>query len=324
MKKTKTIKKHSMQFIYRDVEGKMHLGDGLFGFFLTIPALAVLAISIAAPIVKGIYMSFYKYKLPQVSGKKPAVWNNFENYKALFQHSSLSGGVQDYFLTTLKFVFWTVAVQFIIGLALALLLNTKIKGRGLFRGLFLIPWTIPSVVVAALWGRLMLNSNNGILNWILYHLGIMGTPTFDWTNSPKYAVAAVVIAAVWRQLPYMMVMLLAGLQSVDKSQLEAARIDGANYFQTLRAVTLPTIRPVIFSSIWIAIMSNFQMYTIIKLMTGGGPSEATYTLSIAAYQKAFQNYDFGQGAAIGVLWLAFLTIVTVIFNKLSAKSAENV
>lgn len=312
-----------MQFFYRDIEGKLHLGDGLFGFFLTIPALAVLAVSIAAPILKGVYMSFYKYGLPQVSGKKEAVWNSFENYKSLFRHSALSGGVQDYFLTTLKFVFWTVAVQFVLGLILALLLNTKIKGRGLFRGLFLIPWTIPSVVVASLWGRLLLNSSNGIINWILYHLGLIPTLTFDWTNSPKYAVAAVVMAAVWRQLPYMTVMLLAGLQSVDSSQLEAARIDGANYLQTLRAVTLPTIRPVVLSSVWIAIMNNFQMYTIIKLMTGGGPSEATYTMSIAAYQKAFQDYNFGQGAAIGVLWLLFLTVVTVIFNKISAKSAEN-
>ena len=117
--------------------------------------------------------------------------------------------------------------------------------------------------------------------------------------------------------------LLAGLQSVDKSQLEAARIDGATFMQTLRHVTLPTIRPVVLSSVWIAIMNNFQMYTIINLMTGGGPSEATYTLSIAAYEKAFTDYNFGQGAAIGVMWLVFLTIVTVIINKISAKSAEN-
>ena len=158
---------------------------------------------------------------------------------------------------------------------------------------------------------------------ILNKLGCIPTTAFDWLNSPNLALPAVVIAAVWRQLPYMMVMLLAGLQSVDKSQLEAARIDGATFMQTLRHVTLPTIRPVVLSSVWIAIMNNFQMYTIINLMTGGGPSEATYTLSIAAYEKAFTDYNFGQGAAIGVMWLVFLTIVTVIINKISAKSAEN-
>ena len=309
-------------FFRRDVEGKYHMSDGFFGFLLTVPAILVLLTVIAAPILKGIYMSFMKYGLKEVSGKAAPVWNNFKNYTDLFRSGGINGNVVDYFLTTLQFVFWAVLVQFVIGLALALLLNTKLKGRGVFRGLFLVPWTIPSVVVALLW-RLMLNNSYGIINWILNKLGFIPTAAFDWLNSPNLALPAVVIAAVWRQLPYMMVMLLAGLQSVDKSQLEAARIDGATFMQTLRHVTLPTIRPVVLSSVWIAIMNNFQMYTIINLMTGGGPSEATYTLSIAAYEKAFTDYNFGQGAAIGVMWLVFLTVVTVIINKISAKSAEN-
>lgn len=321
-KMPKKQNKFAAAFFRRDVEGKYHMSDGFFGFLLTVPAIAVLLTVIAAPILKGVYMSFMNYGIKEVSGKAAPVWNNFKNYTDLFHSGGINGNVVEYFLTTLNFVFWTVAVQFVIGLALALLLNTKVKGRGVFRGLFLVPWTIPSVVVALLW-RLMLNNSYGIINWMMNRVGIIETTSFDWLNSPNFALPAVVIAAVWRQLPYMMVMLLAGLQSVDRSQIEAARIDGATFMQTLRHVTLPTIRPVIFSSIWIAIMNNFQMYTIIQLMTGGGPNEATYTLSIAAYKKAFTDYNFGQGAAIGVMWLIFLTVVTVIINKLSAKSAEN-
>lgn len=319
---TTRANKFTAAFFRRDVDGKIHMSDGFFGFLLTIPAVAVLLTVIAAPILKGVYMSFMKYGLKELSGKAAPVWNNFKNYTDLFHSSGINGTVVDYFLTALNFVFWTVLVQFVIGLALALLLNTKVKGRGVFRGLFLIPWTIPSVVVALLW-RLMLNEGYGIINWIMNRVGIIGTTSFDWLNNPNFALPAVVMTAVWRQLPYMMVMLLAGLQSVDRSQLEAARIDGANFMQTLWHVTLPTIRPVIFSSVWIAIMNNFQMYTIIQLMTGGGPSEATYTLSIAAYKKAFTDYNFGQGAAIGVMWLIFLTVITVFINKLSAKSAED-
>lgn len=229
-------------FFRRDVEGKYHMSDGFFGFLLTVPAILVLLTVIAAPILKGVYMSFMNYGLAQVSGKKPAVWNNFKNYTDLFRSGGINGSVVDYFLTTLNFVFWTVLVQFILGLALALLLNTKLRGRGVFRGLFLVPWTIPSVVVALLW-RLMLNGSFGIFNWILNKIGLIPTATFDWLNNPQLALPAVVIAAVWRQLPYMMVMLLAGLQSVDKSQLEAARIDGATFMQTLRHVTLRAMSP---------------------------------------------------------------------------------
>ncbi len=322
LKKPKKKNKLIAAFFRRDVEGRLHLNDAFFGFLLTVPAIAVLVLVIAAPILKGIYMSFMTYGIKEVGGRAEPVWNHFKNYTDLFARGGISGNITDYFFTTLSFVFWAVAVQFVIGLALALLLNTKLRGRGIFRGLFLIPWTIPSVVVALIW-RLMLNNSYGIINWMMNKAGLIETTSFDWLNSPKFALAAVVIAAVWRQLPYMMVMLLAGLQSVDKSQLEAARIDGANYFQTLIHVVIPTIKPVIFSSVWIAIMNNFQMYTIINLMTGGGPSEATYTLSIAAYEKAFTDYNFGQGAAIGVLWLIFLTVVTVFINHRSAKSAEN-
>ena len=131
--------------------------------------------------------------------------------------------------------------------------------------------------------------------------------------------ALIVIAAVWRQLPYMMVMILAGLQSVDKSLEEAGVVDGANYFQTLFHIIIPSIRPVLVTSIWIALMANFQMYTIIANVTNGGPVGATTTLSIAAYNAAFQSYDFGYGAAIGVMWLVMLFIITMFTNKLTDK-----
>lgn len=305
--------------IFRKTQsGHLYLTDEAFGFLLTVPTLLILLIVIVAPIVKGVYMSFMTYGIKELSGKSPAVWNNFQNYKNLFSRGGISGNVIDYFFTTVQFVFWTVLIQFVIGLIMALLLNSKLCGRGIFRGLFMIPWTIPSVAVALIW-RLMLNGSYGIINWMMYHAGFIENSSFDWLNSESLAIVAVVIAAVWRQLPYMMIMLLAGLQSVDYSLVEAAKIDGANYMQTLIKVILPSIRPVIISSLWIAVMNNFQMYTIINLMTGGGPSEATYTLSIAAYEKAFTEYNFGQGAAIGVMWLVFLSILTFLFNRAGDK-----
>ena len=118
-------------------------------------------------------------------------------------------------------------------------------------------------------------------------------------------------------------MILAGLQSVDKSLLEAGTIDGANYWQSLLHITIPSIRPVLITSIWIALMANFQMYTIIANITNGGPVGATTTLSIAAYNAAFQSYNFGYGAAIGVVWLIVLFIITMFSNKLTDKYSED-
>lgn len=290
--------------------------DSTFGFLLTVPALVVLCIVIALPILKGIYVSFCDYKLANL--KSIPDWNNFKNYIGLFK----SGEIFTYFSNTIIFVFFAVIIQFILGLIIALLLNSKMHGRSIFRGFFLIPWTIPSVVVAILW-RWMLHQQFGVINYLLNKAGITNSVNISWILSPSLAMISIIMAAVWRQLPYMMVMILAGLQSVDISLIEAAKIDGASSFQILNKVTLPLIRPVIVTSIWIAIMSNFQMYTIIQNMTGGGPVNATTTLSIAAYRAAFQSYNFGKGAAIGVLWLLLLFGITLSSNKMNEKFAKD-
>lgn len=289
--------------------------DSVFAVLLIAPALAVLGITVLLPILKGIYVSFCTYKLQNLNDP---VWNNFQNYAKLFQ----KGEIWIYFKNTFVYVFLTVAIQYVLGFGVALLLNSRIRGRNILRGAFLIPWTLPSVVVAIVW-RWMLQQQFGVINYLLYRAGMTSTVNISWTTESNLAMAAVVIAAVWRQFPYMMVMLLAALQSVDKSLIEAARVDGASYTKTLRNIVMPSIRPVTISAVWIATMSNFQMYTIIANMTGGGPVAATTTLSLAAYKAAFQSYNFGEGAAIGVLWLVILAVITLISNKLSGKYAAD-
>lgn len=289
--------------------------DSAFALILITPALLVLGITVLFPILKGIYVSFCEYKLANLNDP---VWNHFQNYTKLFRN----GEIYTYFKNTVVYVFLAVAIQFVLGLGVALLLNSKIRGRNILRGAFLIPWTLPSVVVAILW-RWMLQQQFGVINYLLYKAGMSSTINISWTTDANLAMVAIVAAAVWRQFPYMMVMLLAALQSVDRSLIEAATVDGASYWKSLIHIVLPSIRPVTISAVWIATMSNFQMYTIITNMTGGGPVNATTTLSLAAYKAAFQSYNFGEGAAIGVLWLAILVIITLISNKLSDKYAAD-
>ena len=295
------------------------MSDSTFGFLLMVPALLVLLVVIAFPILKGIYASFCDYGLKELrKGIFDLKWNNFANYKIMLQNNQIFF----YFKNTFVFVALVVVIQLILGMGIALLLDSKIKARGTLRGLMLVPWTIPSVVTAIVW-RFMTNSSYGVINWIAYKLGMIPTLDYSWTLQSGSAMALIVIAAVWRQLPYMMVMILAGLQSVDKSLLEAGTIDGANYWQSLLHITIPSIRPVLITSIWIALMANFQMYTIIANITNGGPVGATTTLSIAAYNAAFQSYNFGYGAAIGVVWLIVLFIITMFSNKLTDKYSED-
>ena len=290
---------------------KIRIPDNIFGIGLVIPALLVFAAVIALPILRGVWISFCDCVLKNIN---TPTWNNFNNYIELFE----DGGFFTYFRTTLVFVVLTVGIQFLLGFSIALLLNSKIKGREIFRGLLIIPWTIPSVVVAIVW-RWMLQQQYGIINYLIHKAGLTETMNLSWTVDAKLALAAIVIACVWKQLPYMTVMLLAGLQSVDKTLIEAASIDGTNRLQNIWHIVLPSIRPVMITSLWLAVTQNFQQFTIIKNLTAGGPVEATSTLSIAAFKAAFQSFDFGRSATIGVLWMLFLFIITLISNKSNEK-----
>ncbi len=283
--------------------------DNIFGIMLIVPAMLILGIVVFAPIIKGIWMSFNEYTIATMNNP---TWNNFENYKKLFR----SKEIFLYFKNTFIFVFFAVSSQFVIAMCIALLLNAKLKCINIFRGLFLVSWTIPSVVVALLWSW-MFQPQYGIINYILSSLGLIQNANMQWVQSIKYGMLTVVIATIWKQTPYMIVMILAGLQSISKDYMEAAEIDGATKWQIFRHIMIPSIRPVLDSTVIIAIMSNFQMYTIIYNMTAGGPINRTTTLSIAAYNKAFTEYDLGAGSAIGVMWLIVLATLTIYYNKKS-------
>ena len=293
---------------------KFHVPDNLFAVLLITPALLVLGTVVLLPMLKGISVSFSAYGL---SNMNHPVWNNFQNYIKLFR----KGEVFVYFGNTFLYVFIAVGSQCILGLIIALLLNTRIAGRGILRGLLMIPWVIPSVVTAILW-RWMLQPQYGVLNYIFHNLGLSDTMNIAWAQHPVLSMLSVSMAAVWRQLPYMTVMILAALQALDHTIVEAARIDGASSTQLLFHITLPSIRPVIATAIWISVMQNFQMFTIIWNMTGGGPVTATTTLSVAVYRRAFIEYDFGTGSALGVLWLIVLFVATLIYNRVNDRLTE--
>jgi multiple sugar transport system permease protein len=285
--------------------------DSIFAFLCVLPVLIGLCFVVFAPIVKALWMSFYRYKISSTATPK---WNNFENYKKLF----VSNEFFTYLWNTIVFIVGVVATQLVIAFCMALLLNTNVKGKKFFRGLFMVPWTIPSVVTALLWSWL-LQPQYGVLNYIFYHLGLQGDLNKLWVQSPNLAMGSVIVASVWRQTPYMMIMLLAGLQSISPDLIEAAEIDGASQVSVFKNVILPSIRPVLDTSLVVAVINNSQMFTIIYNMTAGGPMTRTTTISVAAYKKAFISFDFGQGSALGMLWLVILGSCVFLYKRYSDK-----
>lgn len=285
--------------------------DLIFAYSLLLPAVAVFMLIIFFPIVKGIAASFCDYTILHI--KDGMTWNNFANYKKVF-----SDGLLIQLKNTLVFVVATVSLEFFIGMALALLLNGPIKGRNFLRSAFLIPWTMPTVVVAVLWAWLF-QSQYGVVNFILSSLGLLEDAHMVWLQNTQTAMLTVVVACVWKQTPYMIVMFLSGLQSVRQDLLDAAQVDGANYWNRLIHVIIPSIKPVIITTLITATMSSFQQFSVIYNMTAGGPIDATTTLSIGAYNQAFTSYDLGAGSAIGVIWLVILGSVVTIFNVKSGR-----
>lgn len=283
----------------------------IFAYICIAPAILGIGLVVLLPIIKAIGMSFFEYSL--VTTKSPA-WNWFGNYKTFFE----DGDLWTYLWNTCVYMFAVVGIQFCLAMGLALLLNRKMKGRGLIRAVMMLPWVIPSIVTSMIFSWL-LNPQFGVLNYLMYKGGISDNINQLWVQDPNRAMLSVIIASVWKGTPYMMLMLLAGLQSLDTELKEAAAIDGANRRQNFFYITLPSIKPVIESTLVVSVISASQAFTVIYNMTGGGPMDSTMTLSLAAYNKAFIEYDLGAGAALGVIWLVILMAGLGIYQFISAR-----
>jgi multiple sugar transport system permease protein len=272
------------------------------------PALLLLALTVLYPLARGIYLSFHAYSLVNPMGNG---FVGFDNYRTLL-------GSQTYrnvWATTIVFVAASVTGQFLLGFLTALVLNNQdLKRPGLFRGLLLVPWIVPTVVTSLLW-KWIFNQQYGIFNYVLAQAGII-SGFKAWIGDPDLAMFSVVLANVWKGFPFHMIILLAALQTVPSDVIEAATIDGATTFQRFRHIVLPYLRYIIMIDLLISIIWTFQNFTLIWTMTEGGPVDATTTLAINIYRTAFQAFDMGLGAAIGTLWLLVLLVFSVVFIRL--------
>jgi multiple sugar transport system permease protein len=270
-----------------------------------LPALALFAAIILYPLLNSMLMGFLDKSLV-FPGEEFVGLRNLQRV--------LRRDFGELLYTTLLFTVNATIAPFVIGFIVALFLNTNIRGRGILRGMFLLPWLIPSVVVSFLW-MWIFNSNYGVLNGILRTTGLITENINFLGSSGAGAMGAVVIAKTWNTFPWIAVMILAGLQTIPKELYEAASIDGASRWNSFWNVTVPQLRGVITTVLLLSFIWNFQHFETLYVMTTGGPAGATTTFSVAVYLEAFKAYDLGKAGAIGILWMALLSLIVVAYLR---------
>ncbi|MGW5738518.1 MULTISPECIES: carbohydrate ABC transporter permease [Streptomyces] len=294
-----------------------------YAWAMVAPVVAVIGVIIGYPLVRGLYLSTTDANEANVErtigmNHIPATYESvgLDNYTAV-----LSDGIfWDRLLWTIVWTVSCVALSFGLGLVLANMLNRKLAGRSLYRMALILPWAVPAFVSVFTW-RLLFNEKNGILNKILAGGGIDAIP---WLNDPTWAKISVITVNVWLGVPFMLVAMLGGLQSIPGELYEAAEMDGANAWQRFRHITLPGLRTVSSTVILISGIWTFNMFPVIFLLTRGGPGDATEILVTYAYRLSFvvSPRDFAGSAAWGVIILLLLSLFAVVYRRALRKQGE--
>lgn len=254
------------------------------------------------PLFKGIDLSFTNTRLLNPRG---GIYIGFENYRNLLGSRAFRSSV----LTTLIYTAGTVVFSLTIGTAAALVVNSRFPGRTLARAVLTFPWAVPTVAVVLVF-RWIYNDANGVANSITSALGL---GTQGWLTNPDMGMIAVLIPTVWKVTPFVMLVVLAALQSIPEELHEACRVDGADSLSTFKAVVLPALMPTLRVAALLMTIWSFRRFEIIWLLTGGGPVDATNTIVINVYRQAFANSQLGLAAAVGVLGLVLSLVVTVVY-----------
>ncbi|WP_404454714.1 sugar ABC transporter permease [Virgibacillus necropolis] len=233
-----------------------------------------------------------------------------ENYVNYFQDKRMWKSLWN----TTFFTIISVAFELVLGLAIALLINRAFKGRGIIRASVLIPWAIPTAVAAMMWGFLY-DGQSGVVAHYLQVLHII--PDASWLlSTANGGMFSVILADVWKTTPYMALLLLAGLQTIPASLYEASNVDGANKFQQFWSITLPLLKSSILVALLFRTLDAFRVFDLIYVLTGGGPANATESISIYAYKTLFAQQNFGEGSTLSVIVFLCVAIISFIYVKL--------
>lgn len=237
------------------------------------------------------------------------------NFKGLDNYKTLLSGSRFWLALANTVIFSAFAVFFelCLGIMFGMLMNKSFKGRSIVRASILIPWSIPAAVSALMW-RFMYDGQYGIIAVLFEKLGIFGSAS-DILTTKGGAMFGLIFADVWKTTPYMALMILAGLQTIDGGLYEASIVDGANKIQQFFKITLPLLKPSILVALLFRTLDTFKVFDLVSVLTNGGPSNSTETISVYAYKTLFANMNFGMGSALAVIMFVILAVVCIIYVK---------
>jgi len=276
-------------------------------YILILPAILLLSGIILYPLIRISWMSFFD--IEPMYHPQP-IFSGIKNYLKILNDSDLINT----FLQTMYWTFGSIIIQFVLGFITALILNETFRGRGLARSLLLIPWAMPSVVGALAW-KWIYHGQYGLLNHMLKSLHLINHDV-NWLGNPLTAMVSVIITNSWRGFPFIMIMILAGLQNIPREIYDASAVDGVSFWQQLRYITLPLLKPVIFVVILLAGIWTFNNFTYIYILTGGGPAGRTDILVTFVYKQGFEYFHFGYAAALSVMLFVIILVLSLAYIRL--------
>ena len=276
-----------------------------FGIGMLTPTLIVLLVMTAYPLIFTFVYSFTDYNY--LKGTENASFVLFDNYVSLFKN----GYFQQAVWNTIKFTILAVVLEMALGLLIAVFVNSLKRGQKIMRTLLLLPYLLPAVTVALSW-RMMLSANYGIINQFLKGLGL---PVFNWFMDTKTAFGTILLIDVWQNVPFVFLLLYASLQSVSENQYEAARIDGAGFFQQFWYITLPNIKGSLALCALLRTIDTFRLFEKVNVLTGDGPAGTTTTITQFLYTYGIKSLDFGFGSAGAIVMTLLVLILSSFYIK---------
>ncbi|MCB0045510.1 MAG: sugar ABC transporter permease [Caldilineaceae bacterium] len=264
-----------------------------------LPSLTILAFFIVLPIFQAAWMALHDWTLADLN----PTFIGLKNFADLFKDDRFWNALQN----TLVYTIGVVPGQIILALVFALILNARLKGRTVFRGIYFLPVLVSFAVEAIVW-RFLLDPDIG---YIGYYSSVLGLPRIEWLRSPDWAMTAVILISIWRWFGFNLVILLAGLQGISESYYEAAEVDGANEVQKFRFITLPLLRPSLLFALINAVISALQAFDQIYVLTRGGPMFSTETVVVYVYREGFINFDMGYASTAALVLFGIIFVITL-------------
>ncbi|MBX2823940.1 MAG: sugar ABC transporter permease [Gammaproteobacteria bacterium] len=275
---------------------------GVTPYLFIAPAVIVMFGGLAFPVIQSLYLSFYDWKIgTPLSSAENVGWANYIRLIA-------DPDVRESLWVTIRFGFWTISIEMLLGIALALMLEKPIRGASVFRTIFILPLMVSPVVVGLIW-RYLFDARVG---WINHYLGVwFGIEPQVWLGDADLAFFAIVLTDIWQWTPFIFIIVIAGLQALPAEVLEASRVDGANWWQQILLVKLPMISSILVIALLMRLIDVFRALEVMYIMTGGGPGRATELMSLHIYNRAFDAQLLGYASAIAVLLIVIVFAMSI-------------